>query len=47
MAKQKNDPSKAGHRSLHKRTKIGGHNKTSSMNKAEKRSFKKYRGQGK
>lgn len=35
------------HRSVEKRTKQGGHNKTSSMSKHEKRSYKKYRGQGK
>lgn len=35
------------HKSVHKRTKQGGHQKTSSMSKSEKRSHKKYRGQGK
>jgi hypothetical protein len=35
------------HRSVEKRTKQGGHKKTSSMSKTEKRSYKKYRGQGK
>jgi hypothetical protein len=35
------------HRSVEKRTKQGGHKKTASMNKVEKRSYKKYRGQGK
>ena len=34
------------HTSVHKRTKQGGHQKTSSMSKNEKRSHKKYRGQG-
>ena len=34
------------HNSVHKLTKQGGHKKTSSMNKTEKRSHKKYRGQG-
>lgn len=34
------------HNSVHKRTKQGGQKKTASMNKAEKRSHKKYRGQG-
>ncbi len=34
------------HNSVHKRTKQGGLKKTSSMNKVEKRSHKKYRGQG-
>jgi|DEB3_MinimDraft_2_1074329.scaffolds.fasta_scaffold34796_3 hypothetical protein len=33
-------------KSVHKRTKQGGLKKTSSMNKTEKRSNKKYRGQG-
>ena len=33
-------------KSIHKRTKQGGLKKTSSMNKTEKRSTKKYRGQG-
>jgi hypothetical protein len=35
------------HKSVHKLTKQGGHKKTSSMNKTERRSYKKYRGQGK
>ena len=34
------------HNSVHKRTKQGGQKKTSSMSKNEKRSHKKYRGQG-
>jgi hypothetical protein len=34
------------HKSVHKRTKQGGQKKTSSMSKGEKRSNKKYRGQG-
>ena len=33
-------------KSVFKRTKQGGHAKTSSMSKTEKRSYKKYRGQG-
>jgi hypothetical protein len=33
--------------SVIKRTKQGGRVKTSSLNKSEKRNFKKYRGQGK
>jgi hypothetical protein len=33
--------------SVVKRTKQGGKVKTSSLNKNEKKSFKKYRGQGK
>ena len=35
------------HKTVHKRTKQGGQKKTASMNKHEKRSHKKYRGQGK
>jgi hypothetical protein len=46
MAKQKQDLSKLGRKSVHKRTNQGGHTKTSSMNKSDRRSFKKYRGQG-
>ena len=34
------------HKSVFKRTKQGGQKKTASMNKSEKRSHKKYRGQG-
>ena len=34
------------HKSVHKRTKQGGQKKTSSMNKTEKRTYKKYKGQG-
>jgi hypothetical protein len=34
------------HNSVHKRTKQGGQKKTASMSKHEKRSHKKYRGQG-
>jgi hypothetical protein len=34
------------HTKIHKRTKQGGQKKTASMNKSEKRSYKKYRGQG-
>lgn len=34
------------HKSVCKRTKQGGQKKTASMNKSEKRSHKKYRGQG-
>ena len=36
----------AKHKSVHKRTKQGGQKKTASMSKHEKRSHKKYRGQG-
>ena len=46
MAKQKHDPAKKTHSAIHKRTKQGGLIKTSSLNKSEKRSYKKYRGQG-
>ena len=35
------------HKRGHKSTKHGGQIKTSSMSKSEKRSHKKYRGQGK
>ena len=34
------------HSKVHKRTKQGGMQKTSTMSKNEKRSHKKYRGQG-
>ena len=34
------------HNKIHKRTKQGGQKKTASMNKSEKQSYKKYRGQG-
>jgi len=34
------------HNSVHKRTKQGGQKKLASMNKHEKRSHKKYKGQG-
>lgn len=44
MAKQSGT---SKHKSVHKRTKQGGQKKTSSMNKCEKRNYKKYRGQGK
>lgn len=37
----------AAHTSVHKRTKQGhGKVKTSSMNKTERKTYKKYRGQG-
>jgi hypothetical protein len=45
MAKAKGTTSVA-HTSVVKLTKQGGRIKTSSMNKEEKRSHKKYRGQG-
>jgi hypothetical protein len=35
------------HKQVVKKTSQGGQIKTSTMNKTEKRSFKKYRGQGK
>ena len=38
---------KRTHVSLEKRTSQGGKVKTSSMNKSKRKSFKKYRGQGK
>lgn len=46
MAKQKHDPGKKAHTTTFKRTKQGGLVKTSSLNKSEKRAYKKYRGQG-
>ena len=47
MAKAKSTTeNKRTHVSVAKLTKIGGKFKTSSMNKHEKKSFKKYRGQG-
>jgi|694.fasta_scaffold06729_2 hypothetical protein len=47
MAKAKQSSTKPVHESVHKRTQSGGNKpKTSSMNKASKRSFKKNRGQG-
>ena len=46
MAKSVSNKEK--HKSLVKRTSQGGSRpKTSSMNKTQKKSFKKYRGQGK
>ena len=44
MAKQTGVVSKQT--KVHKRTKQGGQKKTASMNKSEKQSYKKYRGQG-
>ena len=47
MAKAKTSGSKPQHESVHKRTQLGGNRpKTSTMNKARRRSFKKSRGQG-
>ena len=36
----------AKNKTIHKRTKQGGQKKTATMNKSEKRTYKKYRGQG-
>lgn len=48
MAKTKVDPLKKRHEPIVKSTSIGrGLVKKSSMNKSTKRSYKKYRGQGK
>lgn len=50
MAKTKFDSTKLTHETVKKKTSIGGNHsmiKTSSMNKDKKRSYKKYRGQGK
>lgn len=47
MAKVKTSLAKSAHEPVHKRTKQGtGKVKRSSMNKAEKRNHKPYRGQG-
>jgi hypothetical protein len=46
MSKVKQTSGKPSHESVVKRTKQGGRVKTSSLNKSEKRSHKKYRGQG-
>ena len=46
MAKASTAASKKSHTPLVKRTKQGGKVRRSSMNKAEKRSHKAYRGQG-
>jgi|LakMenE18May11ns_1017448.scaffolds.fasta_scaffold7837321_2 hypothetical protein len=45
MAKAKGTGT-AAHTSVVKKTKQGGKIKTSSLNKTEKKSFKRYRGQG-
>jgi len=47
MVKKKLDLSKQNFTSISKRTNQGGRVKTSSMNKSFRKSFKKYRGQGK
>jgi len=47
MAKAKFDLNKLVHERIPKKTSIGRNPKKSSMNKSNKRSFKKYRGQGK
>jgi hypothetical protein len=47
MAKVKQSGSRPQHESVHKRTQLGGNRpKTSTMNKAKRRSYKKNRGQG-
>lgn len=46
MAKQVSAAGVVKHESLVKRTSQGGKTKTSTLNKNEKRSYKKYRGQG-
>ena len=49
MAKTKFDSTRLSHESIAKKTSIGGNHsmiKTSSMNKSKRRSYKKYRGQG-
>ena len=47
MAKQVSAAGIVKHESLVKRTSQGGRVKTSTLSKTEKRSYKKYRGQGK
>lgn len=47
MARAKGASTSTAHTTVHKRTSIGhGKLKTSSMNKVKRRSYKKYRGQG-
>lgn len=46
MAKAKTTTTARAHTSIVKTTKQGGKIKTSSMNKDERKSYKKYRGQG-
>ena len=46
MSKAKTTTSGKAHTSVTKTSKQGGKIKTSSMNKSEKKSQKKYRGQG-
>lgn len=46
MAKVKTTATTKVHTSIHKLTNQGGKVKTSSMNKNQKKSYKKYRGQG-
>ena len=47
MAKAKQTSSKPIHEPVVKRTQLGGNKpKTSSMNKHHRKSYKKYRGQG-
>jgi hypothetical protein len=47
MARKKFDLEKLEHERIPKNTSIGRSPKKSSMNKSKKRSWKKYRGQGK
>jgi hypothetical protein len=46
MAKPSTSPNVVKHESLVKRTNQGGRVKTSTLSKHDKRSFKRYRGQG-
>ena len=46
MAKVKTTSTTNIHTTVHKLTSQGGRAKTSSMNKSKRKSFKKYRGQG-
>jgi hypothetical protein len=46
MSKVKTTATTKIHTSVHKLTNQGGKAKTSSMNKQQRKSYKKYRGQG-
>ncbi len=46
MSKVKTTATTKVHTSVHKLTNQGGKAKTSSMNKHQKKSYKKYKGQG-
>lgn len=46
MSKAKQTTTARAHTSIKKTTKQGGKIKTSTMNRTEKHSFKRYRGQG-